>query len=123
MLPPVCFQTGRFTLTQSSWTVLRRRSRKWMSGQAAALAARTDRSPFTTIRALRKLPSAGGPPSPLDLYLSWISPVFLLKHTHGRYASYGNARQTSSGQVWQGRYYFLLAGRSASMVCGCGMWS
>src|SRR6185437_11966897 len=37
MLPSVCFETGRFTQTQSSWTVPRHRSRKWMSGQAAAL--------------------------------------------------------------------------------------
>jgi putative transposase len=28
-----------------------------------------------------------------------------LKHTHGRYAAYFNARQASSGHVWQGRYY------------------
>ena len=28
-----------------------------------------------------------------------------LKHTHGRYASYWNARQSSSGHVWQGRFY------------------
>jgi len=28
-----------------------------------------------------------------------------LKHTHGRYASYWNAYHTSSGHVWQGRYY------------------
>ena len=28
-----------------------------------------------------------------------------LKHTHGRYASYWNARQCSSGHVWQGRFY------------------
>jgi putative transposase len=28
-----------------------------------------------------------------------------LKHTHGRYASYWNARNTSSGHVWQGRFY------------------
>jgi putative transposase len=28
-----------------------------------------------------------------------------LKHTHGRYASYWNARQASSGHVWQGRFY------------------
>src|SRR5258708_32534560 len=26
-----------------------------------------------------------------------------LKHTHGRYASYWNARNSSSGHVWQGR--------------------
>lgn len=28
-----------------------------------------------------------------------------LKHTHGRYASYWNARKSSSGHVWQGRFY------------------
>jgi putative transposase len=28
-----------------------------------------------------------------------------LKHTHGRYASYWNAGHSSSGHVWQGRYY------------------
>lgn len=28
-----------------------------------------------------------------------------LKHTHGRYASYCNVSHTSSGHVWQGRYY------------------
>jgi putative transposase len=28
-----------------------------------------------------------------------------LKHTRGRYASYWNVRQSSSGHVWQGRFY------------------
>jgi putative transposase len=28
-----------------------------------------------------------------------------LKHTHGRYAVYWNAKHHSSGHVWQGRYY------------------
>ncbi len=28
-----------------------------------------------------------------------------LRHTHGRYASYLNARQAASGHVWQGRFY------------------
>jgi REP element-mobilizing transposase RayT len=28
-----------------------------------------------------------------------------LKHTHGRYASYWNVSHTSSGHVWQDRYY------------------
>jgi putative transposase len=28
-----------------------------------------------------------------------------LKHTHGRYPSYWNARNCSSGHVWQGRFY------------------
>jgi putative transposase len=29
----------------------------------------------------------------------------LLRHTHGRYAAYLNARQGQSGHLWQGRYY------------------
>ena len=28
-----------------------------------------------------------------------------LKHTHGRYSAYFNARRASSGHLWQGRYY------------------
>jgi REP element-mobilizing transposase RayT len=36
-----------------------------------------------------------------------------LKHAHGRYASYWNARNSSSGHVWQGR--FLSAGRNPFM--------
>jgi len=28
-----------------------------------------------------------------------------LKHTHGQYAGYWNAKHRSSGHVWQGRYY------------------
>jgi hypothetical protein len=32
-------------------------------------------------------------------------PAQTLKCTHGRYASYWNARQSSSGHVWQGRFY------------------
>jgi putative transposase len=28
-----------------------------------------------------------------------------LRHTHGRYAAYLNARYGASGHVWQGRYY------------------
>src|SRR3954449_7601257 len=28
-----------------------------------------------------------------------------LKQAHGRYASYWNARQSSTGHVWQGRFY------------------
>jgi len=28
-----------------------------------------------------------------------------LQHTHGRYASYWNARHSSTGHVWQGRFY------------------
>jgi putative transposase len=30
---------------------------------------------------------------------------FALRHVHGRYAAYFNAWQSSSGHVWQGRYY------------------
>ena len=81
MLPPVCFETGRFSLTQSSWTVIRHCSRKWMSGQAAALAPLHDRwrlanlSVLSTLREL-SLPSARRPPSPFDFYLSWMSPGF-----------------------------------------------
>ena len=81
MLPPGCFEAGRLTLTQSSWTVSRHCSRKWMSGQAAALAAREieHSSSSSTTTALRELIplSAGGTPSPLDFYLSWMS-LFLL---------------------------------------------
>jgi putative transposase len=29
----------------------------------------------------------------------------LLRHAHGRYAAYLNARQGQSGHLWQGRYY------------------
>ena len=39
----VCIEAGRSTLTHSSWTGPAPVSRKWMSGQAAALAA-TQRS-------------------------------------------------------------------------------
>ncbi len=35
-----------------------------------------------------------------------------LKHTHGRYAVYWNARQSSSGHVWQGRFYSCPLGNS-----------
>jgi putative transposase len=35
-----------------------------------------------------------------------------LKHTHGQYASYWNARQSSSGHVWQGRFYSCPLGES-----------
>ncbi len=76
MLPSVCFEIGRFTQTQSSWTVVRYCSRKWMSGQVYALASAKDRQLVTSLSALRKYPSARGPASPLDFYLSWMSPVF-----------------------------------------------
>ena len=76
MLPSVCFEIGRFTQTQSSWTVVRYCSRKWMSGQVYALASAKDRQLVTSLSALRKYPSARGPASPLDFYLSWMSPVY-----------------------------------------------
>jgi hypothetical protein len=47
----VCFEAGRFTLTQSSWTASARHcSRKWMSGYAAkALVLPRDRGQFGTL--------------------------------------------------------------------------
>jgi hypothetical protein len=77
----VCIEAGRQTLTHTSWTALTRGSRKWMSGQAAALAARKHRRQWLqraappTLRG-STLPSERRPPSPLDSYLSWMSPVF-----------------------------------------------
>jgi len=81
MLLTVCIEDGRTTLTHTSWTGREHGSRKWMSGQAAALAARNDcrmLTQFTALLSLRELtlPSARRPPSPLDFYLSWMSPVF-----------------------------------------------
>jgi hypothetical protein len=38
MLLTVCIEAGRRTLTHTSWTGPTHGSRKWMSGQAAALA-------------------------------------------------------------------------------------
>ena len=78
MLLTVCIEAGRKTLTHASWTGLEPVSRKWMSGQAAALAAHNDRRPFASSivpSPLREptLPSARRPPSPLDSYLSWMS--------------------------------------------------
>jgi putative transposase len=35
-----------------------------------------------------------------------------LKHAHGRYASYWNALRSSSGHVWQGRFYSCPLGES-----------
>ncbi len=80
MLLTVCIEAGRQTLTHTSWTGLRFGSRKWMSGQAAALAARDDRrlwlhfTPAPTLRG-STLPSERRSPSPLDFYLSWMSPI------------------------------------------------
>ena len=81
MLLTVCIEAGRKTLTHTSWIGLTPASRKWMSGQAAALAATQDRTPFPNLSAplpLRDstLPSVRRPPSPLDSYLSWMSPGF-----------------------------------------------
>jgi hypothetical protein len=75
----VCFEAGRFTLTQSSWTVPTRRcSRKWMSGHAAkALVLISDRGQLKakTICSLGETtpPGQGEPPFPLDQYLSWMT--------------------------------------------------
>ena len=72
----VCIEAGRSTLTHTSWT--QPGSRKWMSGQAAAVAATQNRRRFankTRVSMLREpiLRSARRPPSPLDFYLSWMS--------------------------------------------------
>ena len=72
--PIVCFEVGWFTLTQSSWTRLRLRSRKWMSGHAAtALAMRTieDSSEPNPVNRSGKAipPSQGKSPFSLDCYL------------------------------------------------------
>jgi hypothetical protein len=80
MLPIFCIEAGRFTLTHSSWTVPTYCSRKWMSGQAAALAAHRDPSrsanpsPASPLREPIS-PSLERPPSLIDFYLSWMSPV------------------------------------------------
>ena len=81
MLLTVCIEAGRSTLTHTSWTGLMPVSRKWMSGQAAALAATQDRTPFANLFDPHPLPdptlpSVRRPPSPLDFYLSWMSPGF-----------------------------------------------
>jgi hypothetical protein len=81
MLLTVCIEAGRSTLAHTSWTGPAPVSRKWMSGQAAALATTKDRTPFANPDALRplrelSLPSARRSPSPLDFYLSWMSPVY-----------------------------------------------
>ena len=78
MLLTVCIEAGRSTLTHTSSTGLTIGSRKWMSGQAAALAATQSRTPFANLSAPHPLPdldlaSVRRPPSPLDLYLSWMS--------------------------------------------------
>jgi len=86
MLLTVCIEAGRTTLTHTSWTRLG--SRKWMSGQAAALAALNDRPPFANSTPSPSLrapapPSARRPPPPLDFYLPWMSPGFLVGQLPG----------------------------------------
>ena len=81
----VRIEAGRKTLTHTSWTEVIFVSRKWMSGQAAALAARNDRRLSLNLAALSPLPepssSARRPPSPVDFYLSWMSPVYHSVHS------------------------------------------
>ena len=60
MLLTVCIEAGRQTLTHTSWTGLRFGSRKWMSGQVAALAARDDR---LVVVELHRCPYASRPVS------------------------------------------------------------
>jgi hypothetical protein len=81
MRPCVCFEAGRFNLTQSSWTAPLGCSRKWMSGHAAALALPSDPRQFG--KSIRR-PSAlrdfthkvqGDLRLSIDFYLSWMSPL------------------------------------------------
>ena len=81
MLLTVCIEAGRFTLTHTSWPGLTPSARKWMSGPAAAWVAHKDRTPFANFTVVHPLrdstsPSVRRPPSPLDFYLSWMSPRF-----------------------------------------------
>jgi hypothetical protein len=81
MCPQVCFEAGRFTCTQSSWT-LSGCSRKRMSGPADAW-AQSVTDPQTANRAANRNhyrasgaslpPSAGKSPFSLDKSLSWMS--------------------------------------------------
>jgi len=71
----VCIEAGRRARTHTSWTDLAYGSRKWMSGQAAALAATQDRRPFANLTVASPLRdstplSARIPPSPLNFYSS-----------------------------------------------------
>lgn len=75
----VCIEAGRRSLTHTSWT--EQGPRKWMSGQAAAVAATKDRRRFDNPINLwplqeSNLRSARRSPSQLDFYLSWMSPYF-----------------------------------------------
>ena len=88
MRPIACFEAGRVSQTQSSWTASCC-SRKWMSGHADALIRQYDLRPLVTTEFKKALrvnspSSAGGPPSPLlrstislDRNLSWMSPKLL----------------------------------------------
>jgi hypothetical protein len=79
--PIVCFEVGRFALTQSSRPILTQRcSRKWMSGHAAyALVLLEDRGQFARQQRYSSgehlPPSRGESPLPLDRYLSWMSRI------------------------------------------------
>ena len=85
--PIVCFEVGRFALTQSSRPMLTQRcSRKWMSGHAAyALVLLEDRGQFATLKLYPSgehlPPSQGESPLPLDCYLSWMSRIGLSEFT------------------------------------------
>ena len=111
MLLTVCIEAGRRTLTHTSWTGLTPGSRKWMSGQAAALAATQDRTPFANLSAPRPLrdhtlPSVRRPPSPLDFDLSWMSPNLSDVHR-----VHGELWQESPGELGP-------SGERAAETCG-----
>ena len=94
----VCFEAGWLTLIQSSWTRLRHRSRKWMSGHAAiALAMRTieDSSEPNPINRSGNTfpPSHGKSPFSLDGYLSWMSRVGLSRVGLSRVGRPASVRQ------------------------------
>src|SRR6185312_8102839 len=82
----VCFEAGRFTLTQSSRTPFNQRcSRKWMSGHAAyALVLPQDRGQFVTQDHYSPgdplPPRRGKSPFSLDSYLSWMSPAIPIRY-------------------------------------------
>src|ERR1700730_9316748 len=73
-------------------------------GQAAALAALQDRKPFANLSAPRPLreptlPSVRRPPSPLDFYLSWMSPVYPLFWANSTTASRNGQTVFGAGTV------------------------
>ena len=83
MLLTVCIEAGRSTLTHTSWTGPTPRFPQmdvWPSccfGRSTRIARRSPTYPLI-LHPLRDptLPSARRPPSPLDFYLSWMSPSF-----------------------------------------------